>query len=212
MIHCVSTVPITTVSSLHAPVRPIQPPRRARSDVGDSRAIDSAHGGSIASQSGGGRRRRSDEPPPGNGNADSPPPGQGNNLLSEESFYRVAVEKIMERERLGAGSGDGHGDNGHASGSGGGDKRGGSRGCRTRRTYDEARKGGVADSMGFASLRGAVAGRPGRRKVNHGATLCRHGSKTSLKHVSSVTYTTHVREGPSLGESCRKEFECDLFF
>lgn len=147
---------------LHAPVRSFQPPRRARSDDGDSQVPER---GGIASPSGGGRRARNDDPPPGSGNADSSAAGgEGNNLLSEDSFYRVAVEKIMERERLGAGAGDGHVDEGCASG-GGGEKSGSSRSSGKRRPHHEARQSS-SDPMVFASPRGAVADRPGRRKVN----------------------------------------------
>lgn len=151
-------------SNYTAPVCPFQPPRRARSDVGDSRAVNSTHDGGIVSPSGGERRQGHDEPALENGDADSPTAAaEGNKLLSEDSFYRVAVEKIMERERLGAATSERHGDCGSASGSGGG-KSGGIRGGRRRRPHGEDTNG-LADPMLFASPRGALPGRLGKRKV-----------------------------------------------
>lgn len=173
---------------MHGPVLPIQPPRRARSDVGDSRAVDSTHGG----------RGGIDEPTPGNGHAaDSPPAGgEGNKVLSEDSFYRVAVQKIMEKERLDdTGIGDAHGDGGGAGGvgvggggsSGGVAKSGGIRSSGRRRPRDEARKG-AADAMVFGSPRGAMAGRQGRRKVKQtcDVLLNRVSKATAVCNMSRI--------------------------
>eukprot|EP00903_Cladosiphon_okamuranus_P012004 g11271.t1 len=140
---------------------PKEPPRRARSDVGDTRAVASTHAGGVVSPSGRGRRQRDDEPTRGGGEADSPAAAEGNKLMSEDSFYRVAVKKIMERERLGAQISEGHGHDGCARGSGG--RSGGIRNGDRRRPHDEDRRG-FADRMVFASPRGGVSGGPGRRK------------------------------------------------
>lgn len=201
----VSSSPCRTI--LHAPVHPTQPPRRPRSDVADNRVIvDSPNGGGIVPPSGGGRRRREGDPRPGNGGADSPAAREGNGLLSEDSFYRVAVEKIIERERLGAEISDEHGDGRVSGGSGGGGKSGGSRNSSKRRTQDEARKG-VVDPTVFASPRGAAPDRPARRKVKIMCDAQLAFGKTCLKRSSLSERHKHARGSPyirSFLERCRR--------
>jgi len=118
---------------------------------------------------GGARRRGSDNGPAKNGGVDRPSAAGedgGGNRLSEDSFYRVAVEKIMERERLSGGGGGG--DDGGENGEGSDGSRSGDRGRRHRtgRGRHGLAKGGIVDPTALAVARGAAASGRKRRKVS----------------------------------------------
>ncbi|CAM9311621.1 unnamed protein product, partial [Ectocarpus sp. 13 AM-2016] len=151
------------------------PPRRARSHAGDEGHADRAgDGGGFVSMTANGRRqKREGEISPGGGNHVTPVvTAEANNDLSEDSFYRVAVEKIMEEERLGVAShgllgGSGSGGDG-GDGDDGGKSGAGSSGSRrtscSGRSHGRSRKGAAADPLVFHLPRGAAAGRRTRTK------------------------------------------------
>ncbi|CAM9798264.1 unnamed protein product, partial [Ectocarpus sp. 12 AP-2014] len=156
-------------------VRRPPPPRRARSHAGDEGHADrTGDGGGIVAMAANDRRQKKEgETSPDGGNHVPPVvAAEANNDLSEDSFYRVAVEKIMEKERLGvashgllggSGSGGGGGDGG-----GGGKSGAGSRGRRrtscSGRSDDRSRKGAAVGPLLFHLPRGAAAGRRTRTK------------------------------------------------
>lgn len=77
------------------------PPRRARSHAGDSSTDTAGRKLSLAGGAGAARLRSSEPTPPNETAAEM-------ERLSEDDFFRVAVEAIVERERLsGGGSGAG---------------------------------------------------------------------------------------------------------
>ncbi|CAM9181163.1 unnamed protein product [Ectocarpus fasciculatus] len=154
------------------------PPRRARSHAGDEGHVDKAgNGGGIVLMTTNARRQqREGETFPGDENDVAPVvAAEANNSLSEDSFYRVAVEKIMEKERLGiashgllgvSGGDGGDGGDGGKSGAGSNDRR------RTRcsgGSHDRSRTGATADSLLSHLPRGAAAGR--RTRAKSGATI-----------------------------------------
>lgn len=113
------------------------------------------------------RRRRTDEERSrGRGEEEGDDPALAADAdvnLSEDSFYRVAVETIMEKEKLGVDEVGGNG------GSGSGGENGGDEGRRSRgqgRRHGRARNGAATDPLMFASHRSVAAGRRARRKVN----------------------------------------------
>ncbi|CAM9298236.1 unnamed protein product, partial [Hapterophycus canaliculatus] len=141
------------------------PPRRATSHTENDGANGSAEGsGSIETVAAGDRPRKNRETyTRGCESVSGDDPRlvvEANAHLSEDSFYRVAVEKIMEKERLSVGeAGDG----------GGGDGGGGDEGRQSRHTgrrHGRARKCAAADPSILASPRGVSTGRRSRRKAS----------------------------------------------
>lgn len=121
------------------------------------------------------RQKTEGETSPDGGNHVTPVvAAEANNDLSEDSFYRVAVEKIMEKERLGVAShgligGSGSGGDGGDGGDGG--KSGAGSSGRRRiscsgRSHDRSRKGAAAGPLLLHLPRGAAAGRRTRTKVS----------------------------------------------
>ncbi|CAB1119671.1 unnamed protein product [Ectocarpus sp. CCAP 1310/34] len=151
------------------------PPRRARSHAGEEGHADrTGDGGGIVSMTANdGRQSREGESSPDGGNHVTPVvAAEENNDLSEDSFYRVAVEKIMEKERLGVASHDllgGSGSGGDGGDGGDGEKSGAGSSGRRRtscsgRSHGRSRKGAAAGSLLFHLPRGAAAGRRTRTK------------------------------------------------
>ncbi|CAM9988068.1 unnamed protein product, partial [Ectocarpus sp. 8 AP-2014] len=151
------------------------PPRSAKSHAGDEGHVNrTGDGGGIVWMPANERRQKTEgETSPGGGNHVTPVvAAEAKNDLSEDSFYRVAVEKIMEKERLGAAShgllgGSGSGGDGGDGGDGG--KRGAGSSGRHRtscsgRQHDRSRKGAAAGPLLFHLPRGAAAGRRSRTK------------------------------------------------
>ncbi|CBJ29331.1 expressed unknown protein [Ectocarpus siliculosus] len=151
------------------------PPRRARSHAGDEGHVNrTGDGGGIVSMTANERRQKTEgETSPDGGNHVTPVVAtEAKNDLSEDSFYRVAVEKIMEKERLGvashgllggSGSGGGGGDGGDGGKSGAGSS-GRRRTSCSGRSHDRSRKGAAAGPLLFHLPRGAAAGRRTRTK------------------------------------------------
>lgn len=121
------------------------------------------------------RQKREGETSLGDGNDVTPVAvAEEHNNLSEDSFYRVAVEKIMEKERLGVashgllgggGSGGDGGDGGDGWKSGAG-SNGRRRTSCSGRSHDRSRKGAAVDSPLSHLPRGAAAGRRTKTKVS----------------------------------------------